>query len=371
MSNYFKYLTLLCISLQCLVSCNPLGKHNVQELTDPWLRDRTLVSLKLAGQVGPTIISTDWQDDTKGSIKLKLIVNALDMSAVPVEEISMKDQGQFTAVASVKPGDTIDLSGGTCPIVVTASNGEIRTYVISYEGTNLFEGTFGFVSERSALGWGEETYCYFAGGPDEDVRTGNIYDHKGDVWNAEQNRWPNDEKDNKISFKNTYFDSDEMCQYGSFLNLSGEDGKWADYIFVENYGEESQSYFKDCNSIYRLVPKGKGRWSNKLGSDVLTFYPYDDDTYSRPICSSTILYKGSYKIEYQGATVASWCPGSLSVADFALTRFFTKDEYSYNGDLIATFVADNVRQVWWKMTRISDTCLENHDELIPETPSCE
>ena len=317
---------------------------------------------------GTSIISTDWRDDAHGTITLNLIVNSIDLSAVRVEEIVLKDLGEYTPTASVKAGDTIDLSDGQGEIVVTAFNGETRTYIISYSGTTLFNGTFAFAAEKSSLTWGDATYCFLAGGPDADVRTGNIYDHLGAAWNKDEGRWPNDELDNVVSFKQTYYDQDNNCQYGTFLNLPGEDGLYANFVYREVPEDEPENAFeKDCNSIYRLIPQGKGRWSNEVGSDVFAFYDYSDDTYSNPVGEVQLLQAGTYTIEYPGATVAtSWCPGTITVADVAFTRLYTYDSYVDHGDLVASFMADNVRQVWWLMTRTSDGCLENHDALIAE-----
>ena len=355
------------ILLLCLGACQPVG-HNTAELIDPWLRDRTLESVRLAGQVGTSIISTDWRDDAHGTITLNLIVNSIDLSAVRVEEIVLKDLGEYTPTASVKAGDTIDLSDGQGEIVVTAFNGETRTYIISYSGTTLFNGTFAFAAEKSSLTWGDATYCFLAGGPDADVRTGNIYDHLGAAWNKDEGRWPNDELDNVVSFKQTYYDQDNNCQYGTFLNLPGEDGLYANFVYREVPEDEPENAFeKDCNSIYRLIPQGKGRWSNEVGSDVFAFYDYSDDTYSNPVGEVQLLQAGTYTIEYPGATVAtSWCPGTITVADVAFTRLYTYDSYVDHGDLVASFMADNVRQVWWLMTRTSDGYLDNHDEMIAQ-----
>ena len=46
------------------------------------------------------------------------------MTKVKVEEITL----QYNAKASVQAGSTIDLSSGSCDIVVTAETGETRTY---------------------------------------------------------------------------------------------------------------------------------------------------------------------------------------------------------------------------------------------------
>lgn len=345
------------------VSCTQKVEHNTLEMTDPWLRDRTVTSFKLVGQVGPSIISTSWRDDDKGSIKLNLIVNAVDLHAVMVDEISFRFGGEYAPKASVKAGDTIDLSSGSGEFTVTAYNGETRTYTISFDSSELFSGTFTMVAEKSSLGWGDATYLTWAGGKDEDVRTGNIYDHKGDVWNYAEHRWPNDELDNTISFKQTYFDPDIMVQYGSLVNYSGEDGLWADFVYKEIL-EDTSTYEKDVNSIYRLLPKGKSRWANAIGSDTFTFYEYSDDLYANPICEATILYQGSYEISYPGATIASWCPGAISVGSVAFTRVFPHSADVDMGDAIASFMVENIRQVWWKLIKVSDECLDNHDELI-------
>ena len=71
------------------LSCNKV-KHNTEPLTDPWLRERTPVNLRLESQIGAAIISNDWQDDAVGSVSVSLITNGLDLTKVKVEALDFK-----------------------------------------------------------------------------------------------------------------------------------------------------------------------------------------------------------------------------------------------------------------------------------------
>ena len=348
--------------LSGLLSCSPV-EHNTAELVDPWLRDRTLVSITLAGQAGPSVVSTDWRDDSKGSVSVTLISAMVDLSAVTVEAIEVADMAEYTATASVKPGDTIDLSDGEAEIVLTAYNGDTRTYVITWSDMTLFNATFTLAGVQSSLGWGEATYCFVAGGPDNDVRTGNIYDHLGAAWVKDDGRWPNDEKDNIVSFKGTEYDAERNLQCGTFINTPGEDGLYANFVWIQNDGSY---YEKDCNSIYRLIPKGRGRWSNEVGTDIYTFYEYDDEEYGNPVGEVQFLNAGTYNIEYPGATVPDWVPNTVTVPDVGLTRTYEYTSFVDLGGIVSQYMAENVRQVWWLLNKESDQCLPNHDELIAE-----
>lgn len=358
--------------LLCLGGCQPVA-HNTAELIDPWLRDRTIESLRLQGQVGESVISTDWRHDDEGTITVSLIVDSDDdLKNVLVSEIIIKDQGEYTATASVQAGDAIDLSGGSGQIVVTAYNGETRIYTILYSKSNYFGGTFSFGAEQSSLGWGSPTYCFFAGGPDSDTRTGSILDHDSyRTLSQDDGRWPNDESDNLVSFKYTYYDPDTGMQSGTFVNTTGKDGKYADFYFkeyeaVDGIVTDNLLYERDCNSIYRLIPRGCGRWTNVLGSDIYTFYRYEDETFMNPLVELQMLQPGTYTIEYPGVTIADFCPKTITIpgGGFAFTRHLQFEYKEAPG--ISNFVAENVRQVWWIMVTESGQCLENHDELVSE-----
>ena len=100
------------------------------DMVDPWLRERTPLSFRVESQVGEAVITDDWRHDEAGSIRFQLVTGGVaDLAKVRVEEIAL----QYNAKASVQAGSTIDLSKGSCDIVITAETGETRTYTVSYD----------------------------------------------------------------------------------------------------------------------------------------------------------------------------------------------------------------------------------------------
>lgn len=110
------------------------------DMVDPWLRERTPLGFRVESQVGEAVITDDWRHDETGTIRFQLVTGGIaDMTKVKVEEITL----QYNAKASVQAGSTIDLSSGSCDIVVTAETGETRTYTVSYDPfVEPFEGVY-------------------------------------------------------------------------------------------------------------------------------------------------------------------------------------------------------------------------------------
>lgn len=99
------------------------------DMVDPWLRERTPLGFRVESQVGEAVITDDWRHDETGTIRFQLVTGGIaDMTKVKVEEITL----QYNAKASVQAGSTIDLSSGSCDIVVTAETGETRTGRVRY-----------------------------------------------------------------------------------------------------------------------------------------------------------------------------------------------------------------------------------------------
>ena len=147
MTHSVKIWLLAALSLRALCACTE-EPRNTEPLVDPWLRERTPVNFRLQSQIGAATITSDWRNDAEGTIFVTLISGSLDLSRVPVEALDFAyPESEYCPTASVKAGDTIDLSGGSARIVVTAYNGETRTYTVTYEPfVDAVEGVYKFVT---------------------------------------------------------------------------------------------------------------------------------------------------------------------------------------------------------------------------------
>lgn len=130
--------------LSCLLGLLLTGCYehdsSAPDMVDPWLRERTPVSFRLESQIGAAVITDDWRHDDSGAISVQLVLGSIaDMSRVQVTEIEFA----YNATASVRPGSTLDLSSGGDSFVVTAENGEQRTYTVTYTVfKEPFEGVY-------------------------------------------------------------------------------------------------------------------------------------------------------------------------------------------------------------------------------------
>ena len=123
MKKILRHLFLSVAAVMAFSACQE-AKRNTEELTDPWLRERTPVNVRLESQIGPAVISQDWRTDELGSVVVNLITTGLDMSAVKVVALDLQyPDSEFCREASIKPGDTVDLSDGSAEFVVTSKNG--------------------------------------------------------------------------------------------------------------------------------------------------------------------------------------------------------------------------------------------------------
>ena len=119
-------LTLLLFALSGFLMTSCVTDSTEPDMVDPWLRERTPASLRLAGQVGAAVITDDWRHDDEGAISVTLVVD--DISKVEVVELEL----QYNATADIKAGDILDLSSGSTTFTVTAETGETRTYTLTY-----------------------------------------------------------------------------------------------------------------------------------------------------------------------------------------------------------------------------------------------
>lgn len=328
------------------VSCKQ-DNRDTEPLIDPWLRERTPVNVRLESQIGAALISNDWRDDSVGSVSVSLITSALDLTRVRVEAIDFKyPDSEFCPTASISPGSTIDLSSGSAHFIVTAYNGEIRDYTITYSGfSDPTEGTFTFTKIAGLIdSTAPKCAMIIIGGWDGEVVRSTVMDK---YWHWGAGYMPTDEDDNTLSFLLEKADAETGATFGSIVNTAGPDGKYANYVYNNSI---------DVNDRYRIFPAGKGRWAN-LGNGVITVYDYDDPEYTSPLYTVSFIEAGTY--DYDGK--------SISIPYGAFVRSFEGPFNTIDWNYPDTrWYTDNLRHVFWLVKKDSDSALPNHNELLAQ-----
>ena len=367
MKKIFRNLFLAAVAVTAFASCNE-KERNTEELIDPWLRERTPVNVRLESQIGPAIISHDWRNDEIGSITVSLVTPELDMSAVRVIALDFAyPESEFCPTANIKPGDTIDLSKGTAEFVVTAKTGETRTYTISYtnfrdplEGCYSFTPVGGIIDKKL-----DQKYnCAFVmiGGYEKNPVAAQIMDK---YWQWDGSHNPRHEDDNILSFRLDRADDETGFTYGTIVNTPGADGKYADYIWNadELYGSENnkQGPKYDMNSAYRLIPKGKSRWS-KLNDGLVNIHAFEDIEYEKPLFSLELLTEGEYRYweeeDSKGKSI-------INVPSLAFHRAYGVGPFRDYTEIVDEWIfVTNIRELFWLIKKDSDEALPNHAELL-------
>ncbi len=368
MKKIFRNLFLTVAALAALSSCDKKAR-NTEELIDPWLRERTPVNVRLEAQIGPAVITGDWRTDEVGSVSVSLVTAGLDMSAVKVVALDFKyPESEFCPTASIKPGDTIDLSDGSADFVVTAHTGETRTYTLSYSVfTDPLEGSYSFTPVKGIL---DTTHsydcgCVMIGGFEKWITYCQVMD-KHWLWDYNRIYWPQNEDDNVLSFRLEKADDITGETFGTVVNTPGEDGKYADYQMKKSTSDPMPSY--DINKEYRLIPVGKARWA-KHGDGYITIYGYEDKDYTTPLHKLELLESGEHKfwseaLDSNGESAEK----TVNVPSLALHRSFGEGPFNNKTDdwSDARWYVNNIRDVFWLIKKDTDSALEDHDEYLAE-----
>lgn len=359
MKKIFRNLFLAAVAMTVFASCENDERNN-EVLIDPWLRERTPVNVRLESQIGPAIISQDWRSDEVGTVNVSLITTGLDMSAVKVVALDFQyPESEFCPTASIKPGDTVDLSDGTAEFVVTSKNGETRTYTITYDVfTDKLEGTYSFTKVGGLLdtsGAVPPASLVMIGGFEGWITYCQVMD-KYWIWTGDYN--PRDEDDNILSFRLERADDQTGETFGTIVNTPGADGKYANYIFKGI----------DINEQYRLIPAGKSRWA-KHGDGYITIYAYEDTEYATPLHKLELLEKGEHKFWSEAVQAEGGSAEKIvNVPELALHRSFGpgpfNNETSNWGD--ERWYANNIRNVFWLIKKDSDSALADHDTYLAQ-----
>ena len=348
MSTFVNRFVLGAVTLVAALACTE-EPRNTEPLVDPWLRERTPVNLRLESQIGAAVISDDWRNDGVGSVVVNLITGGLDLSAVKVQALDFKfPDSEFCPTASIGPGSTLDLSSGSASFVVTAHNGETRTYTVTYtQFKDPLEGTYTFTPIGGILD-GSAPRCAFiiVGGWDGAVVRSTVMDK---WWHWGSGYMPTDEDDNTLSFRLEGADPETGATYGTLVNTPGDNGLYANYMYGNSI---------DVNDKYRIFPAGKSRWG-KLGVDskVLYIFDYADEGYTTPLYGVELIEAGNH--EYAGV--------NFDVPNLAFGRSFPGpfDVIDYNWPDTRWFT-DNVRNTFWLVKKDADTPIPDHADYLAD-----
>ena len=348
MSKFVLRTALVALLVPALFSCTE-EPRNTEPLVDPWLRERTPVNLRLESQIGAAVISDDWRNDGAGSIVVNLITSGLDMSAVKVQALDFKfPDSEFCPTASIGPGSTLDLSSGQASFVVTAHNGETRTYTVTYtQFKDPLEGTYTFTPVAGILD-GSAPVCalILVGGWDDAVVCSTVMDK---WWHWGGGYMPTDEDDNTVSFRLETADAETGATFGTLVNTPGDNGLYANYMYNNSI---------DVNDKYRIFPAGKSRWS-KPGVDSKTLYIYDyaDENYANPL----------YSVMMADAGEQTYAEKTFNVPELAFARTFPGpfDVIDWNWP-DTRWYTDNVRLTAWLMKKDADTPIPNHSNYLDD-----
>ena len=348
MKRFAFHFSLAALLLPALFACTE-EPRNTEPLVDPWLRERTPVNLRLESQIGAAVISDDWRNDAEGSIVVSLITGGLDMSAVKVEALDFKyPNSEYCPKASVAPGGTLDFSSGQASFVVTAYNGETRTYTVSYtQFKDPLEGTYTFTPIGGILD-GSAPKCAFiiVGGWDDAVVRSTVMDK---WWHWGTGYMPTDEDDNTISIRLEGADPESGATYGTVVNTPGANGLYANYMYNNSI---------DVNDKYRIFPAGKSRWGKPdVKSETLYIFDYADAAYEHPL----------YAVDLVGPGDQTYAGVSFTVPNLAFGRSFPGpfDVIDWNWPDTRWFT-DNVRHTFWLVKKDSDSPIANHSDYLAD-----
>lgn len=262
------------------VSCKE-DPRNTEELIDPWLRERTPVSFKLDGQVGEATIADNWRNDTEGSIAITMISTAVDdLHKVKVKNIGLK----YNSTASINTGSTLDLSSGSASFVVTAENGEKRTYTVKYDEF-----------KEPIVGVYEVDVLWMYGGTGPEFGGGAVWKMMEKSWRWNVDGKPTAEEDNTITLVLKGVDEVTGDTYGTCYNDAGPDGMYASFIY------DDKNWVKhDLKHFYRCIPEGNGTWEKNSKTGAITFI---SSAGVRKTCT-LITKPGTYSLDsYKSITI--------------------------------------------------------------------
>jgi len=245
-----KKLTYLAIILVAFVqaSCKKDPLSTVNNDSGSWNNERSIKSIKFEHQVGPAEISR--VDGSTGKVNISINIDAVpDLSNIAVKQLVLS----YDAKSSVGEGDALNFQNdsNSATIKVTSSTGKTRTYTVTAKSFS-----------ESLVGTYDITELSLYGGTGPEYGGGAVLDLTDKPWDWPDTGGPEAELDNTLTFKMTGI-TDAGNTYGTIENSAGDDGAYADFMFV---GDPKT----DVNHFYRKIPKGKGMWKRNYATGTIT-----------------------------------------------------------------------------------------------------
>lgn len=274
------YISIALVAMATLNSCKEDPWDDVKD--GGWNHERTILDIKLEGQVGVAEIENT--DATTGVIHLKVSPDMVeDLSQVRIEKLTLS----YQAESSLAKGETLDLSSSSSPsITVTSEMGESRTYTVDM--TPFIESLTGVYSIN-------EFYVYGGTGPSYGGTAVVKVDSKSWCWTTGATK-PASEYDNYLELRLTEVLPNGNTT-GECINYGGRDGNYWDCIFVAAQNQWGTGDL-DLSSFYRRIPQGKSIWVRNYAENTITFTTPDGTQSS----TSMLLETGTYTM-YEGKDV--------------------------------------------------------------------
>lgn len=248
MKNFKKIFALILIPIA--FSC---VKDPLEDIEDgaTWNNERSIINISFENQVGQAEVIRD--DEDSGTIIIAINVDAVpDLSTITLKNLELS----YGANASLEQGETLNFENGdqSANITVTSPTGKTREYTIyvtSFQETIL--GTYNI------------TDLVVYGGTGPEYGGGAVMPLASKPWVWPETGGPQAELDNMVTFELEGI-TEEGNTFGKITNSAGEDGMYADFLFV---GDPET----DVNHFYRKLPKGEGTWLRNYttGNVIITF----------------------------------------------------------------------------------------------------
>lgn len=245
MKRFFGMLCIVMLAFSCKE--NPLKDLESGE----WNKEKQLISLSLAGQVGDATISISSEHTSLGYADVVIITPDYSQPiTISAMEIS------YGATANVAAGEALSFNAsGEAEIIITAVDGQTRTYTV--QSTELDEELVGTWNITSLYCWGGAAQCWGCSA---------LMDITWGDWDATTGAAA--DLDNTLTFTLEGL-NDAGETYGTCVYSAGGDGLYGDYIWPNEVSTYAAGL--DCNDFYSKIPKGESTWTRNTSTGTVSF----------------------------------------------------------------------------------------------------
>ncbi|MBQ0077524.1 MAG: hypothetical protein KBS55_02680 [Bacteroidales bacterium] len=242
-------------------ACNPESKDPGK--TGGGSHERSIISIAFEGQIGESTIEAT--DATTGTISFQIATDLVeDMSKVKVTSIVVS----YGATASVKTGETIDLTTAEPVITVTSEAGDKRDYALRMDAfTESFAGCYsitgytlvGGLGADQGWAWGTMEVC--------------APEVKSWCWDA-SGYGPTADYDDYLEIACTTINSDGTTE-GTCHLWGGANAKHWNCVYQGAVNKEHEGVDLDLRGFYRNIPIGESTWKRDYDAGTITFKAKD------------------------------------------------------------------------------------------------